>query len=211
MPLRQIVLMFLPIIGYSLGDYLVGHWAFAKRLDPLLKPYAFNASLLFGLVIGLFQLTREYLKKREWSSYTLQQLGMLLLFTVVPLYFGHFIHGWSTFGFVWAVVALVYGLDAGFGAPLFLAYPKHFAPEVSERLNEPLVRRILIQLEVGFVVASLLNGAFVLLGNRLLPKAVYLLLLPFYGKALWGAFMAFAFGYPRWVRRRRDVQVAIAS
>ena len=38
------------------------------------------------------------------------------------------------------------------------------------------------------------------------PKALYLLVLPFYAKALWGAFTAFALGYPRWARARAIAQ-----
>ena len=85
---------------------------------------------------------------------------------------------------------------------MFKAFPAHFSPEVAERLNHPRVLRVIQHIEVALVVTYLLHNGFLLVGNMWLPKALYLLVLPFYAKALWGAFTAFAIGYPRWARKR---------
>lgn len=194
--------MFLPFLGYTAGEWLLDHWAFAQQIDRLVKPYAFDASLLVGLIVGLAQLGWEYWRRREVSAYVLQQLGLLVLFTVPPLALGHYVAGWNVFGLVWIAIALVYAVDACVQAPLFLAYPKRFAPHVSDRLDHPAVRQVLVQMEWAFVVTCLLNATFLLEGNRLLPKALYLLVLPFFAKALWGTFSAFCLAYPAWLRRR---------
>lgn len=196
--------MFLPFIGYTAGDWLIDHWSVARELDRLLRPYAFDASVMLGLAVGLVQLGWEYARRREVSAYVLQQLGLLVVFTVPPLALGHYVGGWNVFGFVWIVIALAYAVDARFQAPLFLAYPRRFAPHLGDRLQEPAVRAVVVQMEWAFVATALLNAAFLLEGTHLLPKALYLLVLPFFAKALWGSFTAFCLAYPAWIRRRRS-------
>lgn len=208
-----VVAMFLPVVGYSLGDWLIAHWAVAKQLDVTLKPYAFNAAMLIGLVIGLAQTAWIYWRKRQWSSYTLQQLVLLLVSTLIPLRFGHFVHGLSIFGLIGLGVAAAYGVDAIFKAPLFIGFAKHFSPQYADKFDEnPYARRVVVHIELGFVLVMTVQNLFVLFGNLYLPKTLYLLVLPFYAKALWGGYMAFAFTYPRWlVKRYRARQAANAE
>jgi hypothetical protein len=200
----SVAMMFAPMLGYIIGDWLIAHWDVAKHLDEVLKPYAFNASLLIGLGLGLAQLGWQYARTKKLSSFLLQQLALLLAHTLIPLRFGHFVNGWNVIGLVGMGTAAVYLVDAVVGAPLFRAFPAHFSPEVAPRLNEPRVLRIVIHIEYALVFTYVAHNAFLLFGNLMLPKALYLLLLPFYAKALWGAFTAFALGYPRWARKRAE-------
>jgi hypothetical protein len=203
-----IALMFLPMLGYMVGDWLIAHWAVAKQLDELLKPYAFNAALLIGLALGLAQLGWQFRKTRQLSSYLLQQLALLLAHTLIPLKFGHFVNGLNVLGLVGLGTAAVYLVDALMGAPLFKAFPAHFSPEAAARLNEPRVLRVVLHIEYAMVATYVAHNVFLIWGNMMLPKALYLLVLPFYAKALWGTFVAFAIGYPRWVRKRAEARRA---
>lgn len=205
----SVAMMFAPMLGYMIGDWLIEHWEVAKQLDVLLKPYAFNASLLIGLALGLAQLGWQYAKTKKLSSFLLQQLALLLAHTLIPLRFGHFVNGWNVIGLVGMGTAAVYFVDALLGAPLFKAFPAHFSPEVAPRLNDPRVLRIVLHIEYALVFTYVAHNAFLIFGNWL-PKQLYLLLLPFYVKGIWTAFTAFALGYPRWARKRAEAKGYVA-
>jgi hypothetical protein len=208
-PLKRfgaIALMFLPMVGYMVGDYLIEHWATAKAIDELVRPYAFNASMILGLVLGLAQMAWVYGKTRTISSYVLQQLALLLAHTLIPLKFGHFVNGLNTIALVGMATAAVYAVDVFFGSPLFKAFPAHFSPEVAHRLDNPHVMRVLRHIQIALVATYLVHNSFLLFGNLLLPKALYLLILPFFAKALWGSFTAFAIAYPQWRKKRAIAQ-----
>lgn len=198
----QFAVLFLPMIGYELWDWLRTHWALASQLDALAKPYVFNTALIVGFIAGLAQLAWAFHKTRKLSSFVVQQLAILLAYTLIPLRFGHYLGGWSVFGLVGLGMAGIYLIDIFVGGPLFRAFAEHFAPEVKSRLDHPGVRTAMRHIELAFVMTMMLSNGFVLLGNRLLPKALYLLLLPLHAKVLWGGFMAFAYGYGRWRKKR---------
>lgn len=216
--LRNLVVLFLPIIAYAIGDYLVDHWDKARQLEEALGPYAFSTSLLVGLVAGLVQFGWHYHKTRKLSSYVLQQLAWLLAFTVIPLHFGHFVKlapddpvGYNVLGLVGVGLAGVYFLDYLTGGRLMLAFPRHFSPEMAEKLHLPNARRVLANIELAMVSMFALKGLFLIYGNRLLPKATYLLVMPFVAKGLLAAFLAFVFTYTTAVRRRVERAKAAAD
>jgi hypothetical protein len=202
-------MMFLPVIGYSIGEWLVKNWDFAQRVDEVVKPYAFNTSLVIGLLIGLLQIGNEYRKTREMSLYAIQQLGFLFAYTFIPLYFGHFVHGLSIFGLIGMGIALVYFIDLKFGANLFMAFPRHFAPEKREKFKDPKAQKIIIELGNFFVLTWIINNSFILFANILLSKPLYLLLLPLFSKFIWIAFMSFCFWYPNWRKKQSAEKQAV--
>jgi hypothetical protein len=215
---RTIGFMFLPFIAYQLGEYLVAHWEPARQLEHLVAPYAFSASLLVGLVVGMAQIVWTYAKTRELSSYVLQQLGWLLAFTFVPLYFGHFVHqgpadpvGYNVLGLVGMGIAAVYAVDFATGGHLMMAFPKHFSPETAKLAHLPRFRRVLGHIEFAMVAMFALKGAFLVFGNRLLPHATYLLVLPFFAKGLLYAFITFSVAYPQWARRQVKLEKAATA
>ena len=57
--------------------------------------------------IGLAQLGWEYWRRCEVSAYVLQQLGLLVVFTVPPLALGHYVAGWNVFGLILVTFLLV--------------------------------------------------------------------------------------------------------
>jgi hypothetical protein len=210
---RSVGLMFLPVIAYTLGEYLVAHWEPAKQLEHAVAPYAFSASLLVGLVVGLGQICWTYAKTRELSSYVLQQLGWLLAFTFVPLYFGHFTQGGvNVIGLVGMGIGLVYAVDFLLGSKLMMAFPKHFSPETNKLAGNPRFQRVIGHIELAMVAMFTLKGCWLIFGNMYLPKATYLLLLPFVTKGLLYSFITFAVAYPQVVRRRvRAAEAAKAA
>ena len=207
--LLVVAVMFLPAIGYSIGQWVLGHWPLAQRVDRWVAPYFFNFGLLVGLLIGGLQLLLAYRRTRRLSSFLVQQLVFLLVFTIVPLRLGHYVHGLSVFGLLGLGLALVFAIDTGLGGGLFSAYPEHFSPGYRERVqNSPTARRIRTELEGAFVVTMTAQSLFVLFGQQALPRATYLLVLPFMTKYLWVAFALLALRYGKWASRRRTSMAA---
>lgn len=208
---RSLVTMFLPVIAYMVGDYLVDHWAVAKQLEQAIAPYAFSTSLLIGLAAGLAQFGWHYFKTRKISSYVLQQLAWLLAYTIIPLRLGHFVKfsptdpiGYDSLGLVGIGLAAAYFVDFLTGSRLFMAFPRHFSPEMAHRLQEAPVRRVVSHIELALITMFSLKGLLLVFGNRLLSHAVYLAVMPFALKGLLFGFLGFVFTYPRWVRSRAE-------
>ncbi|MDB5096198.1 MAG: hypothetical protein JWM80_619 [Cyanobacteria bacterium RYN_339] len=214
---RSILLMFLPFIAFQIGEVLLANWEPARRLEHLLAPYAFSTSLFIGLVVGLLQISWNYAKTRELSSYVLQQLGWLLAFTFVPLYFGHFVHqgagdpvGFNVIGLVGMALASVYAVDFATGGNLMMAFPRHFSPETAKMSHLPRFRRVMGHIELAMVAMFALKGSYLVFGTRLLPHGTYILLLPFVAKGLLFSFMTFAITYPQWAKRQAQKEKAAA-
>lgn len=201
--------MFLPFVAYGVGEWLLEVWEPARAIDALLRPYAFSASLLLGLAVGLAQIGWTYLRTRDFNLFSAQQLGFLLAFTFVPLLLGPTFLGLSTFGWVNVGIGAAYVLDYALGSKAFLAFPKRFAPHVIDILKTNVhAFRVFRHLHVAFVAVWLLQGAFILFAKQALPPKLYLLALPFYAKALWLSFMGFCFTYPQIMKKRGEAQRA---
>lgn len=204
--------MFLPFVSFAVGEWLLAVWAPARAIDAAVRPYAFSASLLLGLAVGLAQIGWTYARTRLFNLFSAQQLGFLLAFTFVPLLLGKTFLGYSTFGWVNVGIAAAYVLDYALGSKAFLAFPKRFAPHVAPVLEtNPYARRVFRHLHVAFVVTWLLQGAFVLFAKQALPAGLYLLALPLYSKVVWLSFMGLCFTYPRIAKKRGEARRAAAE